>query len=374
MRLFAVLLALVLFVAPAHAQTERLLATEAGPVRVQVIAQGFEHPWALAFLPDGRMLVTERPGRLRVVSRDGGISAPVSGVPAVVARGQGGLLDVVLAPDFAASRLVFLAYAEGGPNDTAGTAVARGRLNDAGTMLEGVSVIFRQQPKVDGPNHFGARLVFARDGTLFVMLGDRYKFDPAQDPGSLLGKITRINPDGTIPRDNPFLNRPGIRPEIWSLGHRNIQGAALHPRTGALWIAEMGPRGGDELNQPEAGKNYGWPLVSWGTHYNLASIPEPTTRPDLAGSVHYWVPSIAPSGMAIYTGDLFLAWRESVLIGALRGAAIARVTLRDGVFVAEERIAMGTRIRDVRQGPDGAIYLLTDEDKGRLLRLSPVAR
>lgn len=372
MRLFAILI--VLCFRPALAQPERLLSTEAGPVRVETVAQGFEHPWGLGFLPDGRMLVTERAGRLRVVSPEGRVSAPVAGVPAVVARGQGGLLDVALAPDFASSRLVFLAYAEVGPNDTAGTSVARGRLNAAGTALEAVSVIFRQHPKVDGPNHWGARLVFRGDGTLFVTLGDRYKFDPAQDPASHLGKIVRINPDGSIPRDNPFVGRPRILPEIWSLGHRNIQGAALHPRTGALWIAEMGPRGGDELNQPQAGKNYGWPLVSWGTHYNLASIPEPTTRPDLTGSVHHWVPSIAPSGMAIYTGDLFPAWRDSVLIGALRGAAIARVTLRDGAFVAEERIAMGTRIRDVRQGPDGAVYLLTDEDRGRLLRLSPAGR
>jgi glucose/arabinose dehydrogenase len=373
MHLPAILILILLSAAPdsARAQSDRVIATEAGPVRVETVARGLEHPWALAFLPDGRFLVTERPGRLRVVAANGEIAPPVAGVPTVFARGQGGLLDVALAPDFATSRVVYLSYAEPGPNNRAGTTVARGRLNADASALEDTGVIFRQEPKVEGANHFGSRLVFARDGTLFIALGERYKFEPAQDLGNHLGTIVRINPDGSAPADNPFVNRQGAWPEIWSYGHRNIQAATLHPLTGALWVAEMGPRGGDELNRPMAGGNHGWPLVSWGTHYDLTPIPAPSTRPDLAGSVHHWTPSIAPSGMTVYTGDLFPAWRGSLLIGALRGAAILRVTLNGEAFASEERIGIGARVRDVRQGPDGAVHLLTDESRGRLLRLIP---
>jgi glucose/arabinose dehydrogenase len=240
---------------------DRIVQTSSGQVRVETIARGLVHPWGLAFLPDEQMLVSERPGRLRLVSRDGGVSAPLSGVPRVFARGQGGLLDVALAPDFASSRWVYLSYAEPGPGG-AGTTVARGRLSATG--LQDVQVIFRQVPKVDGANHFGSRLVFSRDGRLFVTLGDRFKFNPAQDLASHLGKIVRINPDGAVPADNPFARGQGARPEIWSSGHRNVQGATLHPTTGVLWVHEMGPCGGDELTIPQAGRNYGWPLVSWG--------------------------------------------------------------------------------------------------------------
>jgi aldose sugar dehydrogenase len=357
----------------AHAQENRVqtVTSQTGKVRIETIARGLEHPWGLAFLPDGRMLVTERPGRLRVVSKEGQISEPLSGVPRVFARGQGGLLDVALAPDFASSRLVYLTYAEPGEGGTAGTAVARGRLNDAATGLDNLQVIFRQQPKVEGPNHFGSRLVFTPDGKLFVTLAERFKFDPAQDLSNHLGSIVRINLDGTVPNDNPFVGRQNARPEIWSYGHRNIQAATLHPQTGALWVAEMGPRGGDELTRPEAGKNYGWPEVSWGRHYDGRDIPDPPTRPNFAGSIHQWTPVISPSGMTVYSGDVFPAWRGSLLIGGLSASAIVRVTLDGEKVTGEDRINLNARVRDVRQGPDGAVYALTDADSGRLVRLTP---
>nr|WP_244471070.1 PQQ-dependent sugar dehydrogenase [Microvirga massiliensis] len=357
--------------AQAQQGQERMVTTQTGKVRVETLTRGLEHPWAIAFLPDGRMLVTERPGRLRVVTKDGKLSAPLTGVPKVFAQGQGGLLDVVLAPDFASSRLVYLTFAEPGEGGTAGTAVARGQLNEATTGLEDLKVIFRQEPKERGPNHFGSRLVFARDGKLFVTLGERFKFDPAQDLSNHLGKVVRINPDGSVPQDNPFVGRQGAKREIWSYGHRNMEAAGLHPETGALWIAEMGPQGGDELNRVEAGKNYGWPLVSWGNHYDGRDIPDPPTRPDLAGSVHQWTPVISPSGMTVYTGDLFTGWRGSLLIGGLSAAAVVRVMLDGDKVVGEDRIGLNARVRDVGQGPDGAVYAITDEDNGRLLRLTP---
>lgn len=360
---------------PALAQREaRQIQSSAGPIQVETIAQGLENPWALAFLPDGRMLVTEKPGRLRLVSAKGEISDALTGVPRVFARGQGGLLDVVLAPDFATSRTVYLSFAEPGDGGLAGTAVARGKLNDAGTGLEGTKVIFRQEPKVDGGNHFGSRLVFAPDGKLFVTMADRFKFDPAQDLGSHIGKIVRINPEGGAPDDNPFVKQAGARPEIWSYGHRNIQAAAIHPQNGSLWVAEMGPMGGDELNRVERGGNYGWPLVSWGKHYDGRAIPLPPTKPDFAMSTHQWTPVIAPSGMSIYSGSMFPQWRGSILIGGLRAQGVVRATLDGDKFASEERLGLGARVRDVRQGPDGAIYAVTDEAKGRVLRLSAAPR
>ncbi|MDB5510094.1 MAG: glucose sorbosone dehydrogenase [Hyphomicrobiales bacterium] len=369
----AVLLLATALVSPsvAFAQRDiRQVESSSGPLNVATIATGLENPWALAFLPDGRMLVTERPGRLRVVTPQGEVSKPVSGVPQVFARGQGGLLDVVLAPDFAQSRMVYLSFAEPGESNRAGTAVARGRLNDAATALESTQVIFRQEPKVDGGNHFGSRLVFSTDGKLFVTMADRFKFDPAQDLGSHIGKIARLNADGSVPDDNPFVGRSGAKREIWSYGHRNIQSAALDPQSGALFVAEMGPAGGDELNRAEAGRNYGWPLVSWGKHYDGRDIPDPPTRPDFAGSVHQWTPVIAPSGMTIYNGGMFPKWRGSVLIGGLRAQGVVRVTLDGDKFGAEERIALGVRVRDVRQAPDGSIYTVTDGPQGQILRLS----
>jgi glucose/arabinose dehydrogenase len=347
---------------------ERRITTEAGPLNVRIVADGLVHPWGLAVLPDGRMLVTERPGRLRLVGRDGALSAPLAGVPAVLAQGQGGLLDVALDPDFATNRLVYVSFAEPGDGG-ASTAVARGTLGEAG--LTDVKVIFRQLPKVSGGNHFGSRLAFARDGTLFVTTGERFKFDPAQDLGSHLGKIIRIRPDGAVPPDNPFVGRAGARPEIWSYGHRNIQGAAIHPDTGTLWIHEMGPRGGDELNIPHAGRNHGWPLVSWGTHYDGRPIPLPPTRPDLSDAIRQWTPVIAPSGMTFYTSDRIRGWRGNLLIGGLVSRGIVRLTLDGERVTAEERIPLGARIRNVTQGPDGEVLALTDENDGKILRLTP---
>jgi aldose sugar dehydrogenase len=345
-----------------------------GAVRVQTIARGLEHPWALAFLPDGRMLVTERPGRVRIVEPDGRLSEPLAGVPQVQARGQGGLLDVALDPRFADNRLVYLAYAKPGEGRTAGTAVARGELAEG--RLEDVQIIYQQQPKVEGVNHFGARLVFARDGTLFVTQGERFDYrDQAQELSSGLGKIVRINPDGSVPRDNPFVGREGVRPEIWSYGHRNIQSAGLHPQTGQLWTVEHGPRGGDELNRPEAGKNYGWPIISYGVHYSGAKIGEGTAKLGMEQPIYYWDPVIAPSGMTFYTGDGFPDWKGSLLIGSLQPGLLVRLTLDDGRVTGEARYLgdLGERIRDVRQGLDGQLYLLTDSRDGQILRVLPAA-
>jgi glucose/arabinose dehydrogenase len=339
-------------------------------VNLTTFAEGLEHPWGLAFLPDGRMLVTERPGRLRLVTPNGQVSAPIKGVPEVHAQGQGGLLDVALDPGFASNRLVYLSYAEPGEG-VAGTAVARGRLNQAATAIENVEVIFRQQPKATGSAHFGSRLAFAPDGKLSITTGDRYKFEPAQDLSGHLGKILRVNADGSAPQDNPFVGHKDARPEIWSYGHRNVQGAAIHPETGVLWTNEFGPMGGDELNVPQAGRNYGWPLVSWGQHYDGEDIPDPPTRPELADAIYYWNPVISPSGMTFYTGDAFPAWRNNLLIGGLSAEALVRLTF-DGTRVKhEQRIAIGERIRDVNQGPNGLLYLLTDDPNGRILKVAP---
>lgn len=346
-----------------------------GVVRAETVGRGLERPWALAFLPDGRMLVTERPGRLRMVGKDGNISAPLAGVPAVQARGQGGLLDVTLDPRFGENRLIYLSYAEPGDGGTAGTAVARGRFGEDG--LESVRVLYQQRPKVSGSSHFGSRLVFARDGTLFVTQGERYSYrDGAQDLASGLGKIVRIHPDGTVPADNPFVGRAGVLPEIWSYGHRNVQGAALHPETGRLWIVEHGPRGGDELNRPEAGKNYGWPVITYGREYWGPKIGEGTAKPGMEQPLYYWDPVIAPSGLLFYTGDGIPDWKGSLLIGSLRPGLLVRLRLANGRVVQEDRYLgdLDERIRDVRQGPDGFPYLLTDRDDGRILRVVPAPR
>ena len=360
---------------PAQGQAPRspTPASVNGIVQVQSIAKGLEHPWSLAILPDKRMLVTERRGRLRLVGADGRVSEPLAGIPQVYASGQGGLLDVVLSPGFAKDRLVYFSFAESGDGGAA-TAVARGRFGERG--LENTQVIWRQQPKVGGSNHWGSRIVFRPDGTLFVTLGERFNHsERAQDLSATLGKVVRINPDGSAPRDNPFVTRDGARPEIWSYGHRNVQAAALHPESGQLWTVEHGARGGDELNHPEAGKNYGWPVISYGTHYTFLKIGEGTVKPGMEQPVYYWDPVIAPSGMAVYTGDLFAGWKHNFLIGSLTPGGLVRLVMKDGKVVQEERYLgdLRERIRDVRQAPDGSLYLLTDSRDGQILRITPAA-
>jgi aldose sugar dehydrogenase len=340
------------------------------PARVTDVVRGLEHPWGLAFLPEGGMLVTERPGRLRLVGPDGRLSEALAGVPAVQAGGQGGLLDVALSPGFAKDRLVYLSFAEPGPGG-AGAAVARGRLTERG--LEGTEVVWRQQPKVSGTFHWGSRLVFRGDGTLFVTVGDRLTHrDAAQDLGVTLGKIVRINPDGSAPRDNPFVGRDGVRPEIWSYGHRNVQAAALDAR-GELWTVEHGARGGDELNNPQPGRNYGWPVITYGVDYSGARIGVGTARAGMEQPVYYWDPVIAPSGALFYTGERFPQWRGDLFVGSLQPGGLVRLRLANGRVAAEERYQLepNERIRDVRQGPDGLIYLLADSSRGRVVRLEP---
>jgi aldose sugar dehydrogenase len=364
--------AVTLAATPALAQTETF-KTEKATVVMETVAKGLENPWGLAFLPDGRMLVTERPGRLRVVAPDGAISAPLAGLPTVAARNQGGLLDVAVDPDFATNRHIYVTFSE--PREGGnGTSVARMKLNEQANGVTELTIIFRQQPTYDGGHHFGSRIVFDRTGAMFVALGDRYALkDQAQNRANSVGKIVRIARDGSIPADNPGHRREGWLTSVWSIGHRNVQGAALHPVTGKLWTAEHGARGGDEINIPEAGKNYGWPVITYGRDYSGAKIGEGTQKAGMEQPVFYWDPSIAPSGMAFYTGDKFPGWRGSVLIGALAGGVVARMTLDGEKVVAEERMfgGAGNRFRDVRQGPDGFVYLLTDARDGRVLRLRP---
>lgn len=340
-------------------------------LEITTVGGGLAHPWSLAFLPDGRMLVTERPGRLRYVDDKGALSDPVAGVPVVFAERQGGLLDVVLDPDFASNATIYLSYSEPAADGTNGTAVARARLD--GMRLADVTVIFRQQPKVKSGHHFGSRLIFARDGNLFVTLGERNsERDSAQDLGTHLGKIVRITRDGKAPSDNPFVGRSGALPEIWSYGHRNTQGATLHPESGRLWAVEHGPRGGDEINLPVPGRNYGWPVITYGREYHGPAIGEGTEKAGMEQPLHYWVPSIGPSGMAFHSGRGYPQWKGQLFVGALAAKQLVRIEFDpDGDVRSEERIAIGERVRDVREGPDGALYLLTDEDAGRLLRIVP---
>jgi aldose sugar dehydrogenase len=349
----------------------QVFQTEKGSVRVEPVVGGLVNPWALAFLPDGRMLVTERPGRIRMVGKDGALSQPLNNVPNVSARNQGGLLDVVLDPKFSDNRLVYISFAEprSGGN---GTSVAKMRLNASETGFDQVEVIFRQQPTYQGGYHFGSRLVFDCTGSLFVALGDRFDLkEQAQSRTNTIGKIVRIRTDGSVPPDNPGLRREGWLTTVWSIGHRNIQGAALHPVTGKLWTAEHGARGGDEINIPEAGKNYGWPVITFGKDYSGASIGEGTAKPGMEQPIFYWDPSIAPSGMAFYTGNHFSGWKGNVFVGALAGQLLSRLTLDGEKVVSEERlfVGMNKRIRDVRQGPDGFLYLVIDAAEGEVLRV-----
>ena len=357
------------------AATAQTFPSSAGNLNVETVARGLDHPWGLAFLPDGRMLVTERPGRLRIVTRDGKVSPPVSGVPPVRASGQGGLHDVVLDRDFASNRTIYLCYAE--PASGGGrTAMARARFSDGEAgKLDDVKVIFRQEGPLSSVNHYGCRIVQGRDGNLWLTMGDHFTYrDEAQNLANHLGKIVRVTPDGAVPRDNPFVGRNGAKPEIWSYGHRNSQGAALHPQTGRLWAHEHGPRGGDEVNIPLAGKNYGWPVIGRGVDYSGVKIHEATAKPGMEQAIKYWVPSIAPSGMAFYTGEVFPRWKGNLFVGALTGQTLVRLELDGETVTNEERLLtnLGARIRDVRQGPDGAIWLATDSSDGRIIRVTPV--
>jgi glucose/arabinose dehydrogenase len=345
-------------------------------VQVREIAGGLDHPWAVEPLPDGRLLVTERPGALRIVTRDGAVSEPLAGVPAVWANGQGGLLDVALAPTFAADRTIYLSYSEAGDDGTAGTAIARATLGD--DALSDVEVVFRQVPKLSGPNHFGSRLVFDRDGHLFATFGERNDRPTSQALDRLQGKVVRILPDGAIPAGNPFAGRDDAHPAIWSYGHRNPQSAALDPRTGRLWTAEHGPRGGDEINLPEPGKNYGWPVITHGINYSGLPIPEAVgeSAPGMEQPHHVWEKSPGLSGMAFLTGHPESAWNDSLFLGALADGNLIRLSLDGDRITGEERLLgdMGRRVRDVVVDAEGHLFVVTDHDDGELLHIVPPAR
>jgi aldose sugar dehydrogenase len=341
-------------------------------VRAESVAGGLDHPWAVAFLPQGRFLVTERPGRIRIVSAQGGVGAPLAGVPEVAARGQGGMHDVVTDSDFAANRTIYFCYAEPGTGGNS-TALARARLSADELRLDEVRVIFSQKPKVASTAHFGCRIVEARDGTLFLTLGERFiRKEDAQTLDNHQGKIVRVQKDGGVPRDNPFVGRAGALPEIWSYGHRNGQGATL-AADGTFWMHEHGPQGGDEINLPQPGRNYGWPVITYGENYGGGRIGEGITqKAGMEQPLHYWVPSIAPSGMAFLTSDRYGAdWKGSLFVGSLKFGYLARLPIAGGKVGREEKLLPGVgRVRDVRQGPDGLLYLLTDESNGKLLRVA----
>jgi glucose/arabinose dehydrogenase len=350
------------------------LAARSGEPRVETLARGLDHPWALAFIGDGKMLVSERPGRLRVIAADGKVGAPVDGLPDIEVTGQGGLLDVVADRDFARNRTIYFCYAEPAAQGSCNsTALAAARLSDDAKRLEKITIIFRQTPKVSSRLHFGCRIVEADDGKLFLTLGERgSRMADAQKLDNHLGKIVRIGKDGSVPSDNPFVGRPGALPEIWSYGHRNSQGATLGP-DGRLWMHEHGPQGGDEINRPEPGKNYGWPIITYGENYGGGRIGDGLThQAGMEQPLHYWVPSIAPSGMAFVRSERYgKAWRGSLLVGSLKFGYLARLEIKGSRVVREEKLLTGLRqrVRDVREGPDGTIYLLTDERNGQLLRL-----
>lgn len=372
----ATLLAGTLLLATSTRGQNSSFESSAGQLDVQTFAGGLVHPWGLAFLPDGKLLVTERPGRMRIVSAEGQLSPPLKNLPEVWASGQGGLLDVITDRSFAQSRTIFFCYAErtsGGGR----TAVARARLNDGGGRLDEVKVIFRQEGPLSSGNHYGCRIAQAADGNLFVTLGDHYSHrDEAQNLANHLGKVIRIAGDGSAPSDNPFVGRDGAKPEIWSLGHRNEQGLAINPANGELWEIEHGPRGGDEVNVIAKGRNYGWPVIGFGIDYSGAKIHEATRKDDMEQPAKYWVPSIAPSGATFYTGKLFPKWNGSLFVGALAGRMLARLTVDGHAVTGEERLLQNLheRIRDVRQGPDGALWLLTDNSAGRILRVTPAGK
>ncbi len=352
----------------------QVFRSPSGDLRVETVATGLVHPWALAFLPDGRMLVTERPGRLRIVTRDGKLSPPIEGLPPIFVRGQGGLLDVILDRNYAQNKTVYFCFAD--PFDGGGrTALARARLDDgAKPRLDDLKIVFRQEGPPSTGNHYGCRIVHMPDNNLFLTMGDHYgPRDEAQNLRNHLGKIVRLRPDGSVPPDNPFVNRPDAKPEIWSYGHRNAQGAAINPASGKFWMHEHGPRGGDEINIPEAGKNYGWPVIGYGIDYSGAKIHEGTHKPGMEQPIYQWTPVIAPSGMAFYGGELFPQWKGNLFVGGLATRIVVRLELDGEKVTREERLLgdLSERIRDVRNGPDGALWLVTDNAAGRVLRVTP---
>ena len=363
-------LALSCAVASPFANAHETIQSPKGPIIIETVASGLEHPWALGFLPDGRMLVTERPGRIRVVTRSGEVSPSVRGVPPVHVEKDSGLLDLALDREFPSNHTLYFCFAEA-VGDGGRTTVARARFIDGEVQeLADVRVIFRQEGPVSNGNHYGCRIAQSGDGTLFVTLGDNEHLAfQAQNLANHIGKVVRIRPDGTVPPDNPFVGRAGAKPEIWSYGHRNSQGAAIHPKTGTLWIHEHGPRGGDEVNIPLAGGNYGWPVIGYGSDYSGAEIHVSTHQEDMEQPI--WVMRVAPSGMTFYNGDLFPDWNGSLFLGGLSSKRLVRLTLSGDRVVAEEHllIGLGERLRDVRQGPDGALWLLTDSPNGRIFRL-----
>ena len=377
MKLIARKMALCLLLAAPLVQAAPItVKTEVGNVQVKTIAEGLENVWGMVFLPDGNMLVTERAGRMRIVSADGKLGEPLSGLPKIFAQGQGGLLDVVLAPDFATSKKIYFSYSEPGEDSESklnSTAVSFATLN--GNKLENLTRVFSQQPKVDSGNHFGSRLVWAPDGTLFITLGERYsEKDKAQTLDNHQGKVVRINADGSVPKDNPFVKTAGALPEIWSYGHRNMQGAALNPTTKELWTGEHGPQGGDELNIDRAAKNYGWPVITYGENYGGGKIGEGTHKEGMEQPIYKWVPSIATGGFIFYTGDKFPQWKNNILLASLKDKTLVRLVVDGEKITKEERMLtkeLDQRLRQVVQGPDGLVYLLTDEAKSNIYQLSP---
>ena len=363
-------------IAPFTSAKTLTVKTETGNIQVKTIAEGLENAWGMAFLPDGSMLVTERPGRMRIVSADGKVGEPLSGLPKIFAQGQGGLLDVVLAPDFATSKKIYFSYSEPGEGSESklnSTAVSFATLN--GNKLENLTRVFSQQPKVSSSNHYGSRLVWAPDGTLFITLGERYsEKDKAQTLDNHQGKVVRINADGSVPKDNPFVKTTGALPEIWSYGHRNMQGAAINPISKELWTGEHGPQGGDELNIDRAAKNYGWPVITYGENYGGGKIGEGTHKAGMEQPIYKWVPSIATAGFIFYTGDKFPQWKNNILLTSLREKTFVRLVVDGEKITQEERLLtkeVDERLRHVVQGPDGLVYLLTDESKGGIYQLSP---
>lgn len=370
MRHALAIIASALLAVPALAQQPEAARSAAGPLRVVTVASGIENPWGFAFLPDGRILVTERPGRMRVIGTDGRLSEPLQNVPRVFDSGQGGLLDVSLDPGFTENRILYFTFAEPGEGG-AGTALASARFSE--TRLDDVKILFRQQPKLGGGLHFGSRVVVGPDNKLWLGLGERYRRDESQNLNVHLGKVIRLNRDGSVPEDNPFVGRSDARPEIWSYGHRNIQGMTRHPQTGVVWLHEHGARGGDEINIPERGRNYGWPVITHGVDYSGAKIGIGSAAPGMEQPLLHWTPSIAPSGMAFYTGDRIPAWKGSLFVGSLNSSLLNRVEFDGTRVVRQERLLgeLEERIRDVRNGPDGYLYIATDNPEGRILRIEP---